>query len=182
MSFVICYCSEAFPLIQSAGLQDIGTHMRECPIRRQLSPLTSLVQQLDETATDQQRRILLAELRLELSNLQPSVSTGSLSRVEKPLPVQVPGSHPPATDAKTPNSAGLTYTCRVCGREGDLTQTACNHWLCTVHIRTDFESNYRRGRGTLRCPAPGCGRPLTEADLVVAVGPEALANARRLVH
>lgn len=182
MSFVICYCCEAFPLTRTADLPDISAHIQECPARRQLSPVTSLIQKLDESATDQQRRVLLAELRLELSNMQSPVPNAPLGHAERPFSLQLAGRHLSVNDGRDSKSAGLISTCRVCAKQSDLIQTTCQHWLCTMHIRNDFENNYKRGSGNIRCPAPGCGHPLAEADLVVAVGLEALANARRLLH
>ena len=195
MSFVICYCDLAFPIDQTEDLPDITTHMRTCQVRTAKSPIFDLIERMDQTANDQQRRVLLEELRVELGSLGPlpsPVPLGTPNTSYRPLPLQVtrhdsfsavPSQPPGSAYPSGSQSALLQQLCRCCNRYfegGVILLTSCNHWVCEEHIRKDFENKY--ARRNLGCPAIACGKQMREEDLVKVVGAELLRGLKRRYH
>ncbi len=195
MSFVICYCDLAFPIVQTEDLPDITTHMRNCPIRRAKSPIFDLIERLDQTANDQQRRVLLEELRVELGILGPLPSPLPLEAPRssyRPSPLQqvprhesfsaVP-SEPPQSASLSGSQSAILQLCRYCGvyfGGGVIQLSTCNHWLCEDHIRKDFDNKF--ARRNLGCPAPGCNKQMREEDLAKVVGADRLRDLKRRYH
>lgn len=128
----------------------------------------ALVQGLGEAAMDQERRVLIEELKLELSNLERVIEgrqKETLSRLYLPNPLLLPVFSP----STFPNPQSTCLICQLSPSES-LQLTVCSHRLCTHHISQDFANKYLRELGKVRCPVQGCGKPLDEGDMRKAVG------------
>jgi len=178
MSFVICYCNLAFPIVQTTHLPDIITHMSGCPARRNESPVFDFVQRLEVGAVDQERRVLLEELKLELRDLERLIHP-----IRPSVPLSIPPRSPLAPGPSGYQSAPLPI-CPVCELflEECLQLKMCSHRLCTKHIRKDFENKYLRELGRVRCPVPGCNKPIGEQDMRRVMGRDLVEELKNRVR
>jgi hypothetical protein len=50
--------------------------------------------------------------------------------------------------------------------EDDPPSLECAHKLCPDHLRQLIRSNIDTGNATIKCPSPGCGRAIKDANVV----------------